>query len=59
MSLSDYTQADVFEAFNSTSRYLDDLLHIDNSYFERMITQIYSTEIQLNKTNPTDTEAPF
>ena len=59
MSLSDYIQADVFEAFNSTSRYLDDLLHIDNSYFEGMITQIYSTEIQLNKTNPTDTEAPF
>ena len=28
MSLSGDTQADVFEAFNLASRYLDDLLHI-------------------------------
>ena len=28
MSLSDNNQADVIEAFNSTSRYLDDLLKI-------------------------------
>ena len=27
-------QADVIETFNSTSRYLDDLLNIDNPYFE-------------------------
>ena len=27
-------QADVIEAFNSTSRCLDDLLNIDNPYFE-------------------------
>ena len=30
MSLSGDTQADVIETFNSTSRYLDDLLNIDN-----------------------------
>ena len=30
-------QADVIEAFNSTSRYLDDLLNIDNPYFEGMV----------------------
>ena len=30
ISLSDDTQADVIEAFNSTSRYSDDLLNIDN-----------------------------
>ena len=29
-SLSDDNQADVIEAFNSTSRYLDDLLNVDN-----------------------------
>ena len=40
MSLSDDTQADVTEAFNSTSRYLDDLLNIDNPYFEGMASQI-------------------
>ena len=31
--LSDDTQADIIEAFNSTFRYLDDLLNIDNHYF--------------------------
>ena len=30
LSLSDNNQADVVEAFNSTSRYLDHLLNIDN-----------------------------
>ena len=33
------------EAFNSTSRYLDDLLIIDNPYFEQMVSQIYPTEL--------------
>ena len=36
LSLSDNNQADVVEAFNSTSRYLDDLLNIDNPYFEHI-----------------------
>ena len=52
-------QADVIEAFNSTSRYLEDLLNIDNPYFEGMVNQIYPPELQLNKANITDTEAPF
>ena len=52
-------QADVIEAFNSTSRYLDDLLNIDNPYFEGMVNQIYTPELQLNKTNNTVTETPF
>ena len=43
----------------STSRYLDDLLNIDNPYFEQMVGQIYPTELQLNKANSSDTEAPF
>ena len=47
------------EAFNSTSRYLDDLLNIDNPYFEGMVNQIYPSELQLNKANISDTEAPF
>ena len=34
-SLNQDNQADVIEAFNSTSRYLDDLLNIDNPYFEQ------------------------
>ena len=59
LSLSDKNQADIIEAFNSTSRYLDDLLNIDNPYFEQMVGQIYPTELQLNKANSSDTEAPF
>ena len=36
------------EAFNSTSRYLNGLLNIDNPYFEQMVGQIYPIELQLN-----------
>ena len=59
LSLSDNNQPDIIEAFNSTSRYLDDLLNIDNPYFEQMVGQIYPTELQLNKSNSSHTEAPF
>ena len=41
LSVSDNNQADVVEAFNYTSRYLDDLLNIDNTYFTQMVSQIY------------------
>ena len=57
--LSSDNQADVIKALNSTSRYLDDLLNIDNPYFEGMVNQIYPSELQLNKANTSDTEAPF
>ena len=46
--LSDINQANVIEAFNSTSSYLDDLLNIVNPYFEQMLSQIYPAELQLN-----------
>ena len=59
LSLSDNNQTDIIEAFNSTSRYFDDLLNIDNPHFEQMVGQIYPTELQLNKANSSDTEAPF
>ena len=32
---------------------------MDNPYFEQMVGHIYPTELQLNKTNSSDTEAPF
>ena len=57
--LSDNNQTDITKAFNSTSRYLDDLLNIDNPYFEQMVGQMYPSELQLNKFNSSDTEAPF
>ena len=47
-SLSWENQADIIEAFNSTSKYLDDLLNIDNIYFDQMMDHIYPTELQLN-----------
>ena len=60
-SLSDVKQAEIIEAFKSTSRYLDDLLNtcIDNPYFEGMVNRIYPPGLQLNKANTSDTEAPF
>ena len=59
LSLSDNNQTDIIEAFISTSSYLDDLLNIDNPYFEQMVGQIYPTELQLNKAYSSNTEAPF
>ena len=59
MSLSDDKQADVIDAFNTTSRYLDDILNIHNVYFDNMVSQIYPSEPQLNKANTSDTEATF
>ena len=45
LSLSDNNRLDIIEAFNSTSRYVDDLLNIDNPYFGQMVCQIYPTEL--------------
>ena len=59
LSLSDNNQSDVIEAFNSSSRYLDDLLNIDSPYFKQMVAQVYLVEFQLNKANSFDTETPF
>ena len=52
MSLSNDKQADVIDAFNTTSRYLDDILNINNVYFDNMVSQIYPSELQLNKLIP-------
>ena len=41
LSLSDDNQSAVIEAFNSTSRCLDDLLNIDNTFFDSMVNHIY------------------
>ena len=59
LSVSDNNQTNTIEAYNSNSRYLDDLLIIDNPYFEYMVGQIYPIELQLNKGNSADTKAPF
>ena len=56
MSFSDDKQVDVIHAFNTTSRYLNDILNINNVYFDNMVSQIYSSELQLNKANTSDTD---
>ena len=38
---------------------MDDILNINNVYFENMVSQIYPSELQLNKANASDTEAAF
>ena len=57
LSLSEDNQSDVIEAFNSTSRYLDELLNIDNDFFDSMVSRIYPSELQLNKADLSDTDA--
>ena len=59
LSFSEDTQSDVIEAVNSTSRCLDDLLNIDNYFFDSMVNRIYPLELKLNKANVSDTDASF
>ena len=59
LSLSDDKQADVIDAFKTTSRYLDDILYNNTVYFDNMVSLIYPSELQLNKANTSDTEAAF
>ena len=58
MSFSVENQFEIIEALSSTSRYLDDLLNIDNTYFDGLISQIYrpTPTPQLNKANSSVTE---
>ena len=58
-SLSYNKEAEIIHTFNSTSRYLDDPLNIDNPYFESMVGQIYPPELQLNKPYASDTKLHF
>ena len=39
MSLSDDKQIDILDALNTTSRYLDNILNINNVYFDTMVSQ--------------------
>ena len=49
MSLSDDKQANIIDAFITTSRYLDDILNINNIYFDNMVSQIFISELQSDK----------
>ena len=50
LSLSDDNQSEVW---------INDLLNIDNTFFDSMVNHIYPSELQLNKANVSDTEASF
>ena len=43
--LSKEKRYDMIDAFISTSRYLDDLLNIDNIHYEQMVHRIYPGEL--------------
>ena len=58
LSLSKDNQSDVIETFNSTSRYLDDLLNNAYNFFDSTVNHIYPSEHQLNKAKVSDAEAP-
>ena len=58
-SLSEDKQAGVIDAFYTTFRYLDDILNINIVYFDNMVSQIYPSELRLNKANTSDTKAAF
>ena len=57
MSLSDDKQAEVIDAFNTIYRYLDEIINKNNVYFERMVSQIYPSDLQLNKVNASNTKS--
>ena len=57
--LSNDKQADIIGAFNTTSRYLDDILNISGVCSDTVVSQIYPSGLQLGKANTSDTEAAF
>ena len=53
-------QGNIIEPFNSTSHYLDNLLNINNDYFEQMVDGVYYKEnLSIKESNTSDYEAPF
>ena len=59
LSLAKNNDAQKVNAFNKTSRYLDDVLNVDNPYFPGLYKSIYPSQLQLNLASNSDTEAPF
>jgi hypothetical protein len=59
LSLSHTSHQEIIHAFNNTSRYIDDILNMNNPYFDQMVSKIYPSELQLNKTNFSDVITSF
>ena len=52
MSFSDEKQIDIIDAFNTTSRYFDNISNINNVHLNNMISQIYPQTSNLIKLIP-------
>ena len=59
MSLSDDGQADVIDAFGTTSRCLGDILGISGVCFGSVVSLVYPLELQLGGADASDAEATF
>ena len=49
----------VINAFNNTSRYLDDILNMNNDFCDRTVHEIYPKELTLTKSSLEPTHATF
>ena len=58
-NLKSDAQADIVNALKKTSRHVEDILNLDNPYFDTMVTLIYSKELTLNKDNHSDGTGSF
>ena len=58
MFLSDDKQTDIIDALNTTciSRYLDDVLNINNVFLTIWLVKFTSSRLQRNQANASDTE---
>ena len=52
-------QYHLIDMFNDTSRYLYDIITIDNPELQKHIPDIYPKELRLNKANTLDKESSF
>ena len=59
VSPSDDRQADVVDAFNTASRYLDNVLGINNVCFDGVVGQVCPSGLRLGGANASDAEAAF
>jgi hypothetical protein len=59
LGLAREKQFSLIQCFNKTSRYIDDILNLDNPSFEKYICKIYPKELVLNKSSSSSTDTAF
>jgi hypothetical protein len=59
LELSKTKQVDLIQCFNLTSRYIDDILNLDNPFFAQYIHKIYPNELVLNLSCLSNTDAAY